>query len=219
MNKKIIGIVCALVIMIICVVINVLHSNRIISDNKKRVMEDKDVEVVDKENEEEKEKEENNPVTSKKVAVVYFSESGNTKKIAEYINENVKGTLFEIVPNEEYSEDDLNRDNTNSRSYTESKDINSRPKMKNSIKLDDYDVIYLGYPIWYNNVPRIILTFIDSSNLSGKIVIPFCTSNTNDISASLNTLKTYKSDIKWLDGKKLTDSKSEVESWISTLKY
>lgn len=219
MNKKIIGIVSALVIMIVCVAVNVLHSNKIISDNKKSALEDKDIDIVEKEIDEEVKEEKENTVTSKKVAVVYFSLSGNTKKIAEYINENVKGTMFEIIPDVEYSKDDLDYDNTNSRSYTESKDINSRPKIKNSIKLDDYDIIYLGYPIWYNNVPRIILTFIDNSNLSGKTVIPFCTSSTNDISASLNTLKTYKSDIKWVDGKRLTDNKSDIESWISSLKY
>lgn len=220
MKKNIIGIIGALVVMIVCVLVNVIHSNKIISDNKENVMNDKEVEI-DKEEDKDKDKvvEDDVKVSDKKIAVVYFSASGNTKKIAEYINENVKGTLFEIVPVDEYSKDDLDYDSTNSRSYKESTDVNSRPKIKNSIKLDDYDVVYLGYPIWYNNVPRIILTFIDNTNLNGKVVIPFCTSGSSDITTSLNTLKTYKSEIKWTGGKRLTDNKSEVSSWISSLKY
>lgn len=219
MKNKIIGMAAALIVMIGCVLINVLHSNRVISDNEKNVMDDKEVEVKDKKDDTDDGKKDDVSTSEKRVAVVYFSATGTTKKIAEYINESVDGTLFEIVPADVYTEEDLDYNNNNSRSYLEGKDVNSRPKIKNKINLDSYDVVYLGYPVWYTNVPRIIFTFIDNTNINGKTIIPFCSSLSTDITTSLNTLKTYKSDVTWGEGKRLTDNKEEVTSWVSSLKY
>ena len=223
MKNKLVGVCAALIVMVACVLINVISSNKTIADNEKSVLKDKELEIKEEEKKEvekkEEEKKENTPTPQKKIAVVYFSATGTTKKIAEYINENVKGTLFEIVPKEKYSNADLDYNNAESRVSKENKDNNARPQLNANINLDTYDVVYLGYPIWNGNVPRIVLTFIDNTSLKGKTVIPFCTSDSTSIDTSLSTLKAYKTDIKWIDGKRLADNKDEVKNWVSGLKY
>lgn len=223
MKSKILGILGAVGIMALCVLMNVLSSNKVISENEKRALEDNESEVSKKEDvkdtNEDKKADDKKPVEAKKVAVVYFSATGTTKKIAEYINEKVAGTLFEIVPSVPYTEADLNYSNNSSRSYIEDKDDSIRPELKNAINLDGYDIVYLGYPIWYDNVPKVVLSFIDTTNISGKTVIPFCTSSSSEITNSLNILKKYKTDVKWIDGKKIKDDKEEVLNWVSSLQY
>lgn len=223
MKSKILGILGAIGIMALCVLMNVLSSNKVISENEKRALEDNESEVSKKEDAKDssgdKEVDDKKPVETKKVAVVYFSATGTTKKIAEYINEKVSGTLFEIVPSDAYTEEDLSYSSNFSRSYIEDKDDSVRPELKDVIKLDGYNVVYLGYPIWYDNVPKVILSFIDTTNISGKTVIPFCTSSSSEITNSLNVLKKYKTDVKWVDGKKLRDDKEEVLNWVSSLQY
>lgn len=218
MKKKIIGVSAALIVMVCCILLNVMSSNKTISDNRKNVLLDKELDINENEKKEEEEKKNDNTST-KKIAVVYFSATGTTKKVAEIINENVKGTLFEIVPKVQYTNDDLDYKNNDSRSSKESRDSNSRPELKENVNLDSYDVIYLGYPIWNNNVPKIILTLLDKNNLDGKTVIPFCTSDSSTIDTSLNTLKNYKKDIKWVNGKRLTENKDEVKNWVGSIKY
>lgn len=221
MAKKIISVSAALIVMVFCILINVISSNKTISDNEKRVLKDKEIDIKEeKKDDEKKEDEKKDDTTSeKKIAVVYFSATGTTKKVAESINENVKGTLFEIVPKSQYTNEDLDYKNSDSRTSKESKDSNSRPEMKDKINLESYDVVYLGYPIWNSDVPKIVLTFLDNTNLKDKTIIPFCTSDSTSIDTSLSTLKNYKKDVKWIDGKKLNDNKDEVKNWINGLKY
>lgn len=122
--------------------------------------------------------------------VAYFSCSGNTKKFAQKLVEEVKGDLFEIVPTELYTEDDLNWMNPNSRSTIEMKDSTSRPSIKN--KIDDiskYDTIYVGFPIWWGKAPTIINTFLESYDLSGKTIIPFGVYHSSGIGESDKYLK------------------------------
>ncbi len=160
----------------------------------------------------------NNTKTNKKVAVLYFSATGNTKEVAESIKDLTDGELIEIVPLKEYTSADLNYNDGNTRATKEQNDSSSRPEIKNTINVD-YDVIYLGYPIWWGDVPHIILTFIDTYDLDGKTVIPFCTSGSSSIDSSLNTLKNYNKNINWVDGKRLTNNKKEIENWINSLNY
>ena len=131
------------------------------------------------------------------------------------------GNLIEIVPKEKYTDNDLNYGNDNSRANKEQNDSNARPEIKNNINTDNYDIIFLGYPIWWGDVPKIILTFLDSHNLNGKTIIPFCTSGSTEISGSLNTLKEYNKNINWIDGKRFSSSTSqdEVSSWVNSLNY
>lgn len=157
--------------------------------------------------------------TNKKIAVIYFSATGTTKTVAEYIKDETNGDIIEIIPKEKYTSDDLSYNNDNSRTSKEQNDKNSRPEIENSINVDEYDVIFLGYPIWWGDTPRIIQTFMESVNLSGKTVIPFCTSGSSGISVSEKTLKSYNSDINWIEGKRLGTSKTEAINWVNSLNY
>ena len=153
------------------------------------------------------------------VAIIYFSATGTTKKVAGYIKDVTGGDLIEIVPKEKYTDDDLSYNNNNSRATREQNDSSARPEISNTIDADSYDIIYLGYPIWFGDAPRIILTFLDESNLSGKTVIPFCTSGSSGISTSENYFKNNYKNINWLDGKRLGTSQSEVTNWVKSLNY
>ena len=159
-----------------------------------------------------------NKTQNKKIAVVYFSATGTTKQVAEYIKDEVDADIFEIVPKQKYSSADLNWNDNSSRSTKEQNDKNARPEIENSIDVSSYDVIFIGYPIWWADTPRIIQTFMESQDLSGKTMIPFCTSGGTGISASENTLKSY-SGINWLSGKRLSTSKNDVIDWVKSLNY
>ena len=157
----------------------------------------------------------NNP----KTAVVYFSATGTTEKIAEYIKNVSGGDIFEIEPEEPYTDADLNYNTDNSRANNEQNDANARPEIANTIDIDSYDTIFLGYPIWWGDAPKIILTFLDEADLSGKTVIPFCTSGSTGISASESTLKNYVPDANWLSGRRFSSnaSQSDVNNWVNSL--
>ena len=152
-------------------------------------------------------------------AVIYFSATGNTEQVAELIHNATGGDLIEIVPEKIYSDDDLSYDNDESRASQERNDPKARPKIANEINTDSYDVIYLGYPIWWNEVPKIILTFLDEHNLNGKTVIPFCTSGGSSIKNSMNILEDYNKNINWGDGQKFSPSASqaEVNNWVESV--
>lgn len=160
-------------------------------------------------------KEEENMNNNSKTAIIYFSATGTTKTVAEYIQEETNGDLIEIVPQDKYTDSDLNYNNNNSRANKEQNDSSSRPKIANKINVSSYDTIYLGYPIWWGDVPKIILTFLDTYDLNGKTVIPFCTSHSSGISGSLSTLNNYNENINWKYGKRFSSSsKNEVKNWI-----
>ena len=117
-----------------------------------------------------------------KILVTYFTASfGNTKKIAEKIAKSLNADLKEIEPKEIYTKDDLNWMNKNSRSSVEMADRSSRPELKNSIDVTSYDVIYVGFPVWWYREPSIIDTFLESQDFKGKILVPFATSGSSSI--------------------------------------
>lgn len=111
-----------------------------------------------------------------KRCVVYFSASGTTKILAEKLSKVINADLFEIIPKQPYTEDDLNWMDKNSRSSREMSDKNSRPEIENTINIKDYDEIYLGFPIWWYTAPTIIKTFLCSQDFSNKIIYIFATS-------------------------------------------
>ena len=160
----------------------------------------------------------NNNTSGKDVAVIYFSATGTTKSVAKDISEIVDADLIEIVPKQKYKEKDLTYDN-DSRAVLEQDNPSSRPKIKNNINIDNYDVIYLGYPIWFGDVPHIILTFIDSHNLDGKTIVTFCTSGSSSITDSMNTLKKYNKKVNWIEGQRLTTNREDTEEWLKGINY
>ena len=156
---------------------------------------------------------------NKKVAVVYFSATGTTKKVAKVISKETGGALFEIEPKVKYTEADLDRNDLKSRAVLEYYDPKSRPEIANNIDIDEYDVIYLGYPIWCGEVPRIILTFMDKHNLDGKTIIPFATSESSGITQSASTLKDYNKKVKWIKGQILNGSENDIKNWVKSISY
>ncbi len=123
---------------------------------------------------------------SKKL-VAYFSASGNTKKIASKLASVEGADLYEILPEQPYTAEDLNWMNKNSRTSIEMRDKSSRPKIANRVdNMSQYDVVYVGFPIWWYVAPTIINTFLEEYDLNNKIIVPFATSggsgmgNTND---------------------------------------
>lgn len=193
---------------------NNLSSSRIEENNTEKVNNNNSINNNTQSQNETKKEE----TSDKRIAVVYFSATGTTKTVAEYIKDAVNGDCFEIVPKQKYSNDDLNYNNNNSRSTKEQNDKNARPEIANNINVSNYDVIFIGYPIWWGDTPRIIQTFMESHELSGKTMIPFCTSGGTGISTSENTLKSY-SGINWISGKRLVTSKNDVTSWVKSLNY
>ena len=146
-------------------------------------------------------------------AIIYFSATGTTKQIAEYIKGETNGDLIEIIPKEKYTDNDLNYGNNGSRATKEQNDENARPEIQNDIDTSSYEVIYLGYPIWWGTAPKIILTFLDNHDLKGKTIIPFCTSGSSSIDASVDYFKEHYKDFTFKNGKRLS-SKEEVTNWL-----
>ena len=163
----------------------------------------------------------NQNASAKKIAVIYFSATGTTRKVAGYIKKAANGDLIEIIPKDKYTDSDLNYGNDNSRANKEQNDSTARLAISNNINTDSYDIIYLGYPIWWGDVPKIILTFLDNHNLDGKTIIPFCTSGSTGIEGSLSTLKNYDKNVNWLDGKRFSASvtQDEITNWVKEISY
>ena len=140
--------------------------------------------------------------------VLYFSATGTTKKIAERIADKSNSGIIEIVPKEEYKSEDLNY-NSDCRANREQQDSKARPEIKNTIDLSKYDTIFLGYPIWWGTNPKIILTLLDTYDLTNKTIIPFCTSGSTGIEGSVNDLRNYNSKLNIKDGKRFNSSDSD----------
>lgn len=156
-----------------------------------------------------------------KVLVAYFSATGTTKKVAETISNVLSADIYEIVPKEPYTDDDLNYSNNNSRTSIEMNDNSSRPEISGSLEnIGNYDVIFLGYPIWWGEAPHIIYTFMESYDFSSKTIIPFCTSGSSGIGSSAENLHSSVSDGGiWIDGDRLesNSSREDIEKWIDGL--
>ena len=133
---------------------------------------------------------EKNMQTENKPLIVYFSATGTTAKAARTIAEVTGGTLYEIVPQQAYSSDDLDWNDRQSRSSVEMNDPQARPALKGTKPdISAYNVIFIGYPIWWDQAPRIIDTFIESHDLNGKTLVPFATSGGSGITGSVRELK------------------------------
>lgn len=145
-----------------------------------------------------------------KTLVAYFSCSGETKKVSEKLSKLISSDLYEITPEIPYTQEDLDWENPNSRSSLEMKDTSSRPKIKNNINIDEYQTIYLGFPIWWYVAPTIINTFLESHDFTNKKVIIYCTSGSSSIDNAYQELKkTYNID--FILGSRLTPNVTEIE--------
>ena len=154
----------------------------------------------------------------KKVLVVYFSATGTTRQVAKQIAKIADADICEIIPTKPYSSADLDWTNKQSRSSLEMNDLKARPAIKPfSVDMSKYDFVFLGYPIWWDLAPRAVNTFIETTNLAGKTVIPFATSGGSSIGNSVAVLKQSYPNIKWQSGKLLNRvSEKEIETWVAT---
>ena len=153
-------------------------------------------------------------MNSKKTLVAYFSATGTTERVAKLIAEVTGGDLYEITPVQEYTAADLDWTDKTSRSTKEMNDAS--PAIKADLQnAGSYDVIYIGYPIWWNLAPRAINTFFETYDFSGKTVIPFATSGGSGITNSAAQLRKEYPALYWQSGKLLNNpSRADIEAWV-----
>lgn len=152
-----------------------------------------------------------------KTLVVYFSCTGNTKAVAEKIVEITGADVYEIVPKDPYTDADLNYNNSDCRANKEMDDPSARPAIgSEAVDVSGYDTVIIGYPIWWGTMPRIINTFLDTYDLSGKTILPFCTSGGSGISKSVEDIKKAEAAAQVKDGLKAGGaSDSAISRWLS----
>lgn len=155
-----------------------------------------------------------------KILVAYFSATNTTEGVAEQIAESLPADLYEIVPEQPYTDADLNYHDDNSRSTQEMNDSSSRPAISGSVEnMEQYDIVFIGYPIWWGEAPRIVSTFMESYDFSGKTIVPFCTSGGSSVGSSATNLEALTKDATWIPGTRLSggSSREEIAEWINGL--
>lgn len=155
-----------------------------------------------------------------KILVAYFSASGVTKNAAEKLAKAANADLFEIKPVRPYTDADLDWTDKKSRSTVEMNDLSSRPEIAEKCEnMESYDVVFVGFPIWWYVEPRIIDTFLESYDFSGKTVIPFATSGSSGLGKTAeNFKKLLGANATVKDGKLLTRaSETDVSDWVKSL--
>ena len=155
-----------------------------------------------------------------KVLVAYFSATNTTRGIAEHIANGLNADIYEIVPEEPYTDADLNYNDNNSRTTIEMNDPDARPAISGSVEdMEQYDIVFIGYPIWWGEAPRIVSTFVESYDFSGKTIVPFCTSGGSGVGSSATNLEQLTDGADWLPGKRLngSDSQDTVMEWVNGL--
>lgn len=160
-----------------------------------------------------------NDMNTGKTLVAYFSCTGTTKGAAQQLAQVLGADLFEIKPEVPYTSADLNWNDKSSRSSVEMKDPKSRPAIGNKVEnFDQYQTVFIGFPVWWYVAPTIINTFIESYNFGGKVVIPFATSDGSGIENCEKKLRETYPQINWAQGKLLNGSvtKNLVESWVKS---
>jgi len=156
---------------------------------------------------------------SKKL-VAYFSANGTTAKVAETLAEAIGADIFEIVPEVPYTKDDLNWQDAASRSTVEMRDPSSRPAIaERRDNMDDYDTIFVGFPIWWYVAPTIINTFLESYDLTGKTIVPFATSGGSKMGKTNEKLQPSCPTAKLLEGSVFLSGigESEMAVWVENL--
>ena len=157
---------------------------------------------------------------SKTTLVAYFSATGTTMEAATKLAKVADADLHEIVPTERYTSADLNWHDKNSRSSVEMADKSSRPAIANKVKnMEQYDTVFVGFPIWWYIAPTIINTFLEQYDLTGKTVVPFFTSGGSGAGETLNYLKPSAPNANWKEPKSLNNlSEAEMKTWVESLK-
>lgn len=165
-------------------------------------------------------KETENDAGEQKVLVAYFSATGTTKGVAQQIADGLSCDLYEITPQDPYTDADLNYSDTSSRTTSEMNDENARPAISGAVSnMAQYDVVFLGYPIWWGEAPRIISTFLESYDFTGKTIVPFATSGGSGMGKTNEKLAPSCPGAKLLSGKVFRGavSKADLQAWADSL--
>ena len=152
-----------------------------------------------------------------KILVAVFSASGVTEKVGQEIARISGGDFFEIEPKEKYTKSDLNWLSRKSRSSVEMNDPSCRPEIATRVSnMDEYDTVIVGFPIWWGVAPRIIETFLESYDFSGKTIIPFCTSGGSGVGSSDIALhKNVRGNVRWKDGVQINrPNEKTIKKWL-----
>lgn len=158
-----------------------------------------------------------NKQNNSKVLVAYFSCTGNTENVANKIAKAANADIYVIEPKQPYTDGDLDYNNNDCRANIEQNNSESRPEIANTVEnMADYDIIYLGYPIWWGDCPRIINTFVEAYDFKGKRIIPFCTSGSSGIETSENTIKAAVTNANFEKGRRFDANVSDsiIEKWV-----
>lgn len=159
-------------------------------------------------------------MSDKKILVAYFSCTGVTARAAQKLAEAAQADLYEIKPEQPYTQADLNWSNKKSRSSLEMNDPTSRPAISGKVEnMEQYDTVFVGFPIWWYVAPTIINTFLESYDFSGKTVIPFATSGGSGMGGEDVLRSACSKGTKWLPGKRLSsrESMASVQKWVESL--
>ena len=160
--------------------------------------------------------------SDKKILVAYFSCTGNTRSVALHITNALKADIYEIQPSIPYTTADLNWRDSSSRSSRENSSPSSRPEISSvAVNMDQYNIVFLGYPLWWGQAPKILYTFMEKYNFSGKTIVPFCTSGSSPIGSSATNLHGLTAaSATWLSGARFAAnaSRSSIVSWLNELK-
>ena len=212
MKKNILIIIIIILIIILALGAYFILKNNDKNDNTNNNQND----ITEKDNED-------NKSESKKILVVYYSAQKHTESIAKKIASNLNADIFEIIPKEEYTSDDLDWTNENSRVSKEHNDESLRNVELKNTKIDNfdnYDTVIIGYPIWWGIAAWPVNTFVKANDFTGKTVIPFCTSASSDLGQSGNLLKQEANSGNWLEGHRFSSSASDsdIKNWTDSLK-
>lgn len=223
MNKSLIGLIIAIIVIVVAVAGFVMYkSNSSNTDNNiAEKVENNTQEIIQPE--ENVVSGENTASNKSKILVVYYSAQNHTKSVAEKIAKNLNADIFEIVPEEVYTSEDLNWSNSNSRVSREHDDESLRDvKLKNTKvnNWDDYDTVLIGYPIWWGIAAWPVDTFVTSNDFTGKTVIPFCTSASSSMGQSGVLLKNKATGGNWLDGQRFSSGATDedIKKFTDSLK-
>lgn len=160
----------------------------------------------------------------KKALVVYFSATGNTKAVAETLAELQNADIYEIVPEQPYTDDDLDYSDKNTRATKEQNDTDARPAISGSIEnFEQYETVYVGYPIWWASIPMPIASFLEEYDFSGKTIIPFCSHGGGRFGQSLTAIEKLAPDAVMGEGLSVHYSgdsslDSDIREWLGTNK-
>lgn len=217
MDKKTIGIIVILVLVIIAAIAIVLVRN-----NKQEATNTTN--IVNQEESTSKVTSESDDTTTSngKVLVVYFSAQNHTATVAQQIAKNLKADMFKITPREEYTEEDLDWTNNESRVSKEHNDETLQEVdlvSSDAAGWEDYDTILVGYPIWWGEAAWPIKTFVKANDFTGKTVIPFCTSSSSELGQSGELLEQAAGTGNWQTGKRFSSSATvdEIKEWTDSL--